>query len=242
MEKEITALYDRKNNVIMDWSPKVGCTILTKMFFRQMGLLDAAMEYHSWIHEYRMHVFYKNHPVTIDDIRNPSVFKFKVVRNPYLRAVSSYIHTMKKEVMHEPVRKALWRWNANISFKSFLRYLSKIDIHNCDPHYSLQKKFFEFDFPGCFNEIVYLENLESSIEEINKKHQLNFDLSGLTSHHHSKIAGEISGNAFKLRWNKIKDSIPEYKYFYNEEVAEKVYGIYKEDFETYGFSVADFPK
>ena len=36
--QEITALIDREKKVIMDWSPKSGCTIAVKMFFRQMGL------------------------------------------------------------------------------------------------------------------------------------------------------------------------------------------------------------
>ncbi len=237
---EITALIDTKNKIILDWSPKAGCTIMVKMFFRNMGLLEEALAYNSWIHEYRMHVFTKAHPITIDDLRNSEYYKIKFVRNPYHRVVSGYLHTMKYEVMHKPVKDALWRWNANISFKSFVKYLSKIDLHTCDPHYSLQKKFFENEIPNCFNKIIKLEQLNEGIAEINEKKGVHFDLSGLTSNHHLEKNHRLTQNVSRSRWNKIKNDIPWYTNFYDAALAEKVYALYKEDFEAYGYSKNDY--
>ncbi|MDQ3050325.1 MAG: sulfotransferase family protein [Bacteroidota bacterium] len=237
---EITALIDTKNKIILDWSPKAGCTIMVKMFFRNMGLLEEALEYNSWIHEYRMHVFSKVHPITLDDLKSSQFYKVKFVRNPFHRAVSSYLHTMKYPVMHEPVKKALWRWNADISFKSFVNYLSKIDLHTCDPHYSLQKKDFETDFPKCFDEIIKIENLDHAIKELNTRKGFGFDLSGLTSSHHLEKNRDLMANVAKTKWNKLKNDIPWYLNFYTPALAEKVYHLYREDFEAYSYSKDDY--
>lgn len=234
--KEITALFDPVNKVVMDWSPKVGCTILTKMFFRQMGILEKALEYHSWIHEYRMHVFSKESPTRLNDILNQENFTFKVVRNPYKRAVSAYIHTMKKSVMHQPVAGILKRKDANISFEQFVELLSKSDLTTCDPHYALQKKYFEFDHPGCFRKIVHLENLEAGIKEVNDEGRQNFDLTGLSSHHHAEITEGEFKNAHLQRWSELSDRIPPHMQFYNAELTERVYHLYKADFNDYGYS------
>ncbi len=238
-DREITALYDSKNKVVMDWSPKSGCTVVTKMFFKNMGLLEEALQYNSWVHEYRMHVFYKNHPIIEEVFSDPELFRFKVVRNPYSRAVSSYIHVMKYPVMHEVVKERLWRWNANISFRKFVKFLEKTDVLNCDPHYRLQKKFFEYGKPGTFNKIVKLESLQQGIDEVNSTTGQRFDLAGIGSGHHISRSPDIINNAFKLRWDRIKDNVPHFMHFYNDELKERVYEIYKEDFECYGYHKND---
>ncbi len=235
----ITALFDDQKKIILDWTPKAGCTILTKMFFRNMGLLEKALQFDSWIHEYRMHVFYKNHPITIEDFKNPDIYKIKVVRNPFHRVVSSYVHTMKYEFMHPPITKALWRWNANISFKGFINFLSKTDLHSCDPHYALQKKAFEYDIPNAFDEIIHLENLDAAINNLNKRKQLNFDLNGISSGHHVSRNDQLNRNVAGMRWSKIKDNLPDYKNFYTPQLAQKVYELYIDDFKTYGYTIND---
>ncbi len=236
----ITALKDTQKKVIVDWSPKAGCTIMVKMFFRNMGLLEEALAYDSWVHEYRMHVFSVNHPTTVEDIRDPTYYKIKFVRNPYHRVVSGFMHTMKYPVMHQPVKKALWRWNANISFKSFVKYLSKIDLHTCDPHYSLQKKDFETGPQNCFDEIIKIENLDHSINDLNARKGFGFDLSGLTSNHHLEKNRNLVANVATTKWSKLQNDIPWYSFFYTPALAEKVYSLYREDFEAYGYSKDDY--
>ena len=125
MAVEFTALIDRERKIIMDWSPKVGCTILTKMFLTQMGLLEEALAYNPWIHEYRMFVFYKDHLVSREDLRNPEFYKFKVVRNPYSRVVSAYLRVMENTTpnniaVQNGIKHMYWRRTSNVSFSRFV--------------------------------------------------------------------------------------------------------------------------
>jgi len=234
--QEITALIDRDRKVIMDWSPKTGCTIAVKMFFRNMGLLEKALEFDDWIHEYRMHVYQLEYPIYKEDLENPEFYKFKVVRNPYSRAVSSYIHTMRWPEMHAPIQNVMKRRNANISFNQFLDFLSRIDLDSCDPHYRLQKKEFEGKIKNCFQEIVKLENLEEGIKRVNKAGNFGFDLTGLSSSHHIDKNENLKGEFMNKRWRSIKSSIPSYKHFYNTETLDKVGKLYKEDLEEYNYN------
>lgn len=234
--EEITALIDRDRKVIMDWSPKSGCTIAVKMFFRQMGLLEEALAHHVWVHEYRMHVFSKRHPISLEDLASDEYYKFKIVRNPFSRVVSSYIHTMRKEVMHPPVKKVLRRWNANISFKKFVDYLGKIDLRNCDPHYALQKRLFESTIRPCFHRIIKLENMQEEIRQLNAEQNFNFNLEGISSHHHIEKNRLLNENVARKRWSKIKDNIPDYRHFYTDQVREKVAALYRDDMEAYGYA------
>ena len=48
------------NKFIFAWTPKGGCTTVTKMVFDAMGILDEALEYHPWVHEYRSKVLKPN--------------------------------------------------------------------------------------------------------------------------------------------------------------------------------------
>lgn len=84
MIRKVRCLIDRDRGVIMDFSEKSGCTIGTKMFFRHMNILDKALNFSPWIHDYRIHRFYNDNPISIEDLKNDSFYKFKIVRNPFV--------------------------------------------------------------------------------------------------------------------------------------------------------------
>ena len=243
---EIQALKDVKNKVIMDWTAKAGCTVCVKMFFRNMGILQKALDYsikhrqRKWVHDYRPE-FYKTNRVTKEDLEDTSYFKFKVVRNPYSRVISSYIFAMKAQYADEDIKKVLKLKTKDISFAQFIIYLSKIDLKTCNQHHELQKKLYE-KITNPFDYIARLENINEEIKNINKLARTNFNLEGLSSHHYASINNDVQKNVSHEPWSKIQDQIPNYKYFYTQELIEKVGKIYKEDIEEYGYSFNDFLK
>ena len=90
---------------LMMFSAKGGATEATQIFLGKEGLLEAAYDHHYFIHQYRRQVFQnipKHAPRDPMEIArfctNRKALCFAVVRNPFDRIVSSYIHTMKYNV------------------------------------------------------------------------------------------------------------------------------------------------
>jgi len=76
------------------WNAKAGCTFASRWLWYQEGLLDEVIAYSSWPHQYRQQVYcgrpgYLDKVLTIPAL-GPRAIKF--VRDPYGRAVSSYLH------------------------------------------------------------------------------------------------------------------------------------------------------
>src|SRR5215813_12169016 len=90
------ALIDRRHRLLLDWSAKAGCTLAIKMLFRYQGLVDEAEKVTDWVHNYRVRVYYARHGLaTHRDLIDPGLLKMKVVRDPYDRAVSSYVTAVR---------------------------------------------------------------------------------------------------------------------------------------------------
>jgi hypothetical protein len=96
-------LLDEKRRVVMDWTPKAACTKAVEMFWIQMGISRGVYYPNSaFIHNYRnrMYFYSKCGHVGNDMLTIKQYYKFKVVRNPYNRAVSSFLHSMKTNIAH----------------------------------------------------------------------------------------------------------------------------------------------
>ena len=103
----------------------------------------------------------------------------------------------------------------------------------------MQKKDFEYELNPCFDEIVRLEHLQDAINDLNERKNFKFDLHGISSGHNQKKNHDIKTNVSKVKWSNLKNSIPIYRQFYTDELVEKVFGLYRDDFETYGYTQAD---
>ncbi len=227
----VLALVDDRNKLIMDWSAKAGCTIATKMFFRHMGLLEEAQAYDEWIHNYREQVFYRTHQTTLTKLQDPRYFKFKVVRNPFARATSSYIYAMYNEFFVDLRTGKL----ADMSFREFIDMLGRIDVRRCNMHLAQQKKDYEYQLPGVFNVICRLEDIAHGLAQVNAATGLNLNVDGLWSEHHTRRTRESGVCVADEPWSKLIDRVPDYRYFYTEDLAEKIRTIYADDCSTYGY-------
>lgn len=216
-------LFDRNNKLIFGWTAKAGCTVVTKMFFKNMNLLDEALNYSPWVHNYQFHKFYKNNGVVNEnDLLNKNNIKLKFVRNPYTRAVSSFIHAGK----HKHIIK-----NQNLSFKEFLIKIKNNKIYNS--HYGLQICTLEKN-NKIFDEIIKIENIKNEINRINKKYNLNLDCD-FSSRHHVIKNNNLNSYVGDIKYDDLNNNIPPYKYFYDDEIKQLVYDIYKIDIETYNY-------
>lgn len=91
-------LIDPAYRVVMGWSARAACTLAVSIFLDHLGLLDEAWEYDSFVHNYRVDKLDRRFHVrpfgNDSQITHPEVTSFKIVRNPYARAVSIYSHQM----------------------------------------------------------------------------------------------------------------------------------------------------
>ncbi|WP_088103460.1 sulfotransferase family 2 domain-containing protein [Halalkalibacter urbisdiaboli] len=232
-------LYHNDFPLILYWSPKSGCTSLTKWFFFQIGLLEEAEAYHPWIHKYRGKIFLQqqNYKEKLEKhMLNSTKASYKLVRNPYTRAVSSFLHTISNPQLKSEIGVEI---NEGLSFKQFLYGLKEVgvDIKSINPHFAEQYIKGE---ENLIQEYIYLEHFNQSIRKIEKQFHLKTSpLNRITKspHHHStkmKESGEIVEKKFTRA--SLRETIPSYDSFYNQETVELVKTLYQNDFKAYGYS------
>lgn len=228
------------------WSAKAGCTLAVKWFFYQLGLLDEALEYSSWIHHYRVREFCHS------DIYREGVQRaarggyryIKVVRNPYQRAVGSFLHLVKThgaKDFHRPVDEYLGRDlddAPGIKFSEFVDFLESIDLHSCDIHYRVQLHGLEREGLIKADYVLKLDDLARDLPILERRLGLSAaPLVELGQSHHHTVANE-SRDFYGDSYLSISQEgrYPSFQCFYDEELAQRVAALYSCDFDRYGFS------
>lgn len=247
--------YHKDFPLILLWSEKSGCTSLAKWFFFQIGLLDKALEYDPWVHNYEFEV-YKQQSGYREQLENDLLTSnkkvYKLVRNPYKRIVSSFI------MIHSPTLDRIKDWRQfrfnlignikeffynnrdsidGISYKQFLLYLKQkgAGVGIVNGHIAQQY------IPGeevFIHKYIYLENFEKEIKEIENKFGLiESSLSELSkSNHHFTSRMVYEGDyADIITTDPLFQLWPTYKSFYNEETKQLVEEIFQQDFKAYGY-------
>jgi hypothetical protein len=250
----LTPLYSQKNKLVVFWNGKAGCSFITKWFFFQCDLLEEAINYNPWIHDYRNQVFTKkeNYITNLSDaLFDKSVTKIKLVRNPYARAVSAYFavntyfeNNRKFDLFHKTERPKIFNFlkrkeDEGFSFNEFIDFLSHDE--SIDTHFIKQTHQLEKTKVFTFHKIIKLENIRDELSklenELNLKSSshLNFRNS---SHNvtYSKESHSFCGNNV-FEFHRSPDLvIPPFKSFYNSSIQKKVLQLYKEDFINYNYS------
>ena len=239
-------LYSKKHNLALFFSAKAGCTWAVKWFFFQTDFLDNALFYHPWIHEFRIKVFYQSseYEKNITSITYPETRVIKVVRNPYKRVVSSYIHAAKCGYENEKIADFLGRTidqEESFSFREFISYLGNINLKACNIHHRLQLHPAEEKGLVAPDRIIHLENSLEQIREVEEEYDLrssNFEELRQSSHHTLRSENtEFCGDKRFCFYPQTRTPIPNSSSFYDDSLKKDVLNIYRLDFEAYNYDI-----
>ena len=191
-----------------------------------------------------------------------SWIRFKVVRNPFDRVVSSYIHCMKTDLLLKHAFHENHSLQSLFSFENFVDYLSslrgKSSLQNLAlGHFKIQSTEYELDYylnnrnQSLFHVIIQIENPfenlkllnqlieQRSINSGNLFKNISFVLDSLPEsiNHYINRTTETTSYVGHLPWSEIKHQIPSsYKYFFREPFISQVKRIYADDLFLYNYS------
>lgn len=243
-------------NLAVFWSEKSGCTSITKWFFYQIGLLEEALSYCNWVHNYRHDVFckQKDYYKNLSKIaKSPNIKKVKLVRNPFTRVVSSYLTVndsggRPQNSWQRKERQKIFSYlrrpctdESSFSFREFVFYLKDSNIEQVNPHYRTQvhpaekAELIQIDY------LVKLENIKNQIKEVEKELSLkdsDIDQLSQSIHHNTKNPQlkEFVGDKHFPFLRSINYQVPSNIFFYDKIITDMVFQIYEEDFQRYGYS------
>ncbi len=115
-------------------------------FFYQINLFKQAIKYDSFIHNYENEIYKNSSDYFIELVWTLYLKEkdtYKLVRNPYTRAVSSFFSLIAPPYIENPAWNPIRNFyygnqfcNKPISFKIFLYYLKAqmMDLEQVDPH------------------------------------------------------------------------------------------------------------
>ena len=246
--------------LVLLYTGKAGSTSLIKWFLFQIGKLDEALELHPRVHRYRKSVLlrqpgYRWRATRLIISRQKPIFK--LVRNPYNRAVSSFLATLSHTREHEsnpwgrsPIaaaRKLAGKPASPIpalSFRDFVRFLAKngTERWNMNGHVARQHVPGE---DGRIDRIIRLERFAAEMRQIEREYRLAESPDELISQpHHQRAQAEAAASYsscaadLELTSPDVRQGrFPPYDVFYDDETRRLVRQCFAADFEAYGYDV-----
>ena len=226
-------LVDINRQIIFGWSPKCGCSHIKNMYwFLQTGNLKNKIHTQKDVNRLP------------NDIQNYTTII--ITRNPYKRIVSGFLDKYAKQGQY----RHLWKEkDLFLSFSQFVNKVIKSDWNIIDKHHFTPQTTGYFDkkillsknikfYDICNIDYQYIEQLYNiKIPEcvINNKgtHERNLRI---------KIKESYNKNVYDLHIDDYIDYDVDIKYFYNEEIREKVFNFYIEDFNFFKENGIDYLK
>lgn len=231
-------------DIAVMWSPKAACTTVITWAFKHNGLLEEALNFSPWVHRYRLRHYQRTERYLgrLRRLDRHSRYVVKVVRNPFERAVSSFVHAYRHDYEDFAMRDMLGRpvdRQHRFSFREFVDLLERSNLNRCNPHHRLQSTPVERHvlFGLKPHRIVKIEDgLERALNEIEQQH--NLPATDLTtpvfqSQHHTSRA-TTSGLAAD-RTDLSEPVLPPAAAFYDDDLVTRVARLYAEDFDRYDY-------
>jgi hypothetical protein len=244
-------LCDRRKRLVLMWSAKAGCTFAVKWFFNQIDLLHAADYYHPWVHKFREDVFYASEQYQ-RALRDFSLHRdqytvIKIVRNPFDRTVSAYLHVLEWLHFNNPVvrpirfylklRKPLRNSN-RLSFREFVGFLESLNGIKGDIHFKPQYHYLEAEKLLAPDRIVKLEDSHAALRRIERDLDLKptEEFKRFRSSYHNTKREPDHGFCGRQPLGFVSSkNYPASKSFYDDELRQRVLTVFKDDFTAYGY-------
>lgn len=227
---------DTKRRFLFFEVPKAACTTMKALLHRMAG--SPPLTYYLGETQTRREMYVhcrRNVPLPslpdLDDqtqeevLTSPDYFRFAIVRNPYTRLISAW---RSKVVLCEPgfeyvysdIRGSLPTSAEDlITFAEFLNYVERSDPSTFNPHWMLQTDHLFYDAIQ-FSYIGKMENLGDALARFQKQ------------------LGEADRiDVATSNTTAYKDDIA-----LTESQADRIYSIYRNDFESLGYDRADIPR
>ncbi|MGR5907728.1 sulfotransferase family 2 domain-containing protein [Bacillus paranthracis] len=240
-------LFNSNFPLILFWSQKSGCTSCTLVFY-QINLFKQAIKYDSFIHNYENEI-YKNSSDYFIELAAALYSKekdtYKLVRNPYTRAVSSFFSLIAPPYIENPAWNPIRNFyygnqfcNKPISFKIFLYYLKAqmMDLEQVDPHLMQQYEPGEDEF---VTKYIYLENFSTEI--IRARTNISTKNFPFTYTNQIMASSKRTGRFLKVILQMLIlpiplfPRLPTYDSFYDYETIQLVQDVFNKDFSTYKY-------
>lgn len=242
-------LYSQAHDLCLFWSAKSGCTFGVKWFLHHSGQLEKARAHSRWVHDYREAVLETSQQVRegITSVTAPGMRVVKLVRNPYARAVSSYLMAVRSGYENEQIGRFLQRGvdrDHGFSFAEFLDYLATIDLRNCNIHHRLQLHPAE---EAGLIEPGYIIQLEDSLNQL-AQCEMKLGLEPTDLGRFRKSGHNTARKVWPEFWGEVRfyrhlgtKILPQTANFYNDRLKTKVATLYGADFNRYDYDIDQVP-
>ena|SRR3990167_1118311 len=241
MKKESRPLVYPPGGIGLISSAKSACTTAVLWYFAIADLLDEAVKYDPWPHKFRIE---KLLPSEVyqgwlkSDLTG--LLWVRVIRDPYLRAVSSYRHVLRHDIQDAAIHDTLGIsiTDRGLSFVEFLEYLQGLNVAECNPHLMQQwhpieryvkvsvvnadrcdllQALYAFADPGATGRKM----LESEIERIARQH------------HSRRLGPSGDCSTTVLRRQDAQGAWPDYIDFLSPPTRRLIERIYTKDLTAY---------
>ena len=221
-------LVDTNEKIIFGWSAKCGCShIKTIFWFLQTDNLENVI-----------HTI-KDCSELPNDIENYTTLIF--IRNPYKRIISGFLDKYRKDKEY----RNLWT-NSFLSFSQFVDKLINCDWNTIEYHHFTPQTSESFD-----EKILLSKNIKfydigkidyEYIEQLYNKKIPECIINKKQGHERSLNTNVESYNnyVYDLHIDHYVDYNIDTKYFYNEEIREKVFTFYIKDFSFFKENGIDY--